>query len=66
MEYLTTTEVTCYLGLTYEEIFDLPIKDPNKLKAMFDLSEVVHRLINSSESHTSILYYCSIMDNKNI
>jgi hypothetical protein len=47
MEYLTTTEVAYYLGLTYEEFFDLPIKDPNKLKAMFDLGEVVHRLINS-------------------
>ena len=47
MEYLTTTEVANFLGLTYEEFFDLLIKDPNKLKAMFDLGEVVHRLINS-------------------
>jgi hypothetical protein len=47
MEYLTTTEVANFLGLTHEEFFDLPIKDPNKLKAMFDLGEVVHRLINS-------------------
>jgi hypothetical protein len=47
MEYFTTTEVAKYLNLTYEEFLDLPIKDPNKLRIMFDLGEVVHRLINS-------------------
>jgi len=47
MEYFTATEVANYLGLTYEEFLDLPIKDPNKLRIMFDLGEVVHRLINS-------------------
>ena len=40
MEYSTTTEVAKYLGLTYEEFFDLPASDPNKLK-------IVHRAINS-------------------
>jgi hypothetical protein len=47
MEYFTTTEVAKYLNLTYEEFHDLPIKDPNKLRIIFDLDKVVHRLINS-------------------
>ena len=47
MEYFTTTEVAKYLNLTYEEFLDLPIKDPNILRIMFDLGQVVHRLINS-------------------
>lgn len=47
MEYFTTTTAAKYLNLTYEEFLDLPIKDPNKLRIMFDLGEVVHRLINS-------------------
>lgn len=47
MEYFTTIVVAKYLNLTYEEFLDLPIKDPNKLRIMFDLGEVVHRLINS-------------------
>lgn len=47
MEYFTATEVAKYLGLTYDEFFDLPTENPNKLKVIFDLSEVVHRLLNS-------------------
>lgn len=47
MEYSTTTKVAKYLGLTYEEFFDLPANDPNKLKVIFDLGEIVHRAINS-------------------
>ena len=47
MEYFTTSAVAKYLNFTYEEFLDLPIKDPNKLRIMFDLGEVVHRLINS-------------------
>ena len=47
MEYFTTTAVAKYLNFTYEEFLDLPIKDPNKLRIMFDLGEIVHRLINS-------------------
>ena len=35
MEYFTTTEVAKYLNLT------------NKLRIIFDLDKVVHRLINS-------------------
>jgi hypothetical protein len=45
--YYTTTEVASYLGLTYEEFFSLPTTDPDKLKLIFDLGEIVHRLINS-------------------
>ena len=47
MEYYTMTELVNYLGLTYEEFFDLPAKDPSKLRVIFDLGEMVHRLINS-------------------
>ena len=35
-----------YLGLTYKQFYNLPTKDPDKLKVIFDLGEVVHRLIN--------------------
>ena len=47
IEYYTTIEVAKYLGLTYEEFYNLPAKDPDKLKKIFDLGEIVHRLINS-------------------
>jgi hypothetical protein len=47
VEYYTTSEVAKYLGLTYENYYDLPTKDPNTLKKIFDLGEFVHRLINS-------------------
>jgi hypothetical protein len=47
MEYYTTTKIANFLGLTYEELFDLPAKDPDKLRVIFDLGEMVHRLINS-------------------
>jgi hypothetical protein len=47
MEYFTATEVAKFLGLTYDEFFDLPTENPNKLKVIFDLGEVVHRLLNS-------------------
>ena len=36
-----------YLGLTYEEFYNLPTKDPDKLRMIFDLGEIVHLLINS-------------------
>ncbi|HEY9386629.1 MAG TPA: hypothetical protein VIP70_06290 [Nitrososphaeraceae archaeon] len=47
MEYYTTTKIANFLGLTYEEFLDLPAKDPDKLRVIFDLGEMVHRLINS-------------------
>jgi hypothetical protein len=47
VEYYTTSEVAKSLGLTYENYYDLPTKDPNTLKKIFDLGEFVHRLINS-------------------
>jgi hypothetical protein len=47
IEYYTTIEVANYLGLTYEEFYDLPSREPDRLKAIFDLGETVHRLINS-------------------
>jgi hypothetical protein len=47
IEYYTTIGVANYLGLSYEEICNLPSKDPDKLKMIFDLGELVHRLINS-------------------
>jgi hypothetical protein len=47
IEYYTTIGVANYLGLSYEEIYNLPSKDPDKLKMIFDLGELVHRLINS-------------------
>jgi hypothetical protein len=47
IEYYTTTVVAIYLGLTYEEFYNLPTKDPDKLRMIFDLGEVVHLLINS-------------------
>lgn len=46
IEYYTTTTVANYLGLTYREFYNLPTKDPNKLRLIFDLGETVHRLIN--------------------
>jgi hypothetical protein len=39
--------VAIYLGLTYEEFYNLPTKDPDKLRMIFDLGEIVHLLINS-------------------
>ena len=47
IEYHTTTVVAIYLGLTYEEFYNLPTKDPDKLRMIFDLGEIVHLLINS-------------------
>jgi hypothetical protein len=47
MEYYTTTKVASYLGLTYEEFHDLPSRDPERLRMIFDLGETVHRIINS-------------------
>jgi hypothetical protein len=47
IEYYTTIEVANYLGLTYEEFYDLPSKEPDRLRVIFDLGETVHRLINS-------------------
>jgi hypothetical protein len=47
IEYYTTTVVAIYLGLTYEEFYNLPTKDPDKLRMIFDLGEIVHLLINS-------------------
>jgi hypothetical protein len=47
MEYYAAAEVSNYLGLTYEEFCSLPSKDPDKLKLIIDLGEIVHRLINS-------------------
>jgi hypothetical protein len=47
MEYYAAAEVANYLGLTYEEFCSLPSKDPDKLKLIIDLGEIVHRLINS-------------------
>jgi hypothetical protein len=47
MEFNAATEVAIYLGLTYEELCNLPTKDPDKLKVIFDLGEIIHRLINS-------------------
>lgn len=47
IEYYTTIGVANYLGLSYEEFYNLPSKDPDKLKMIFDLGELVHRLINS-------------------
>jgi hypothetical protein len=46
MEYYTTTTVANYLGLTYREFYSLPLKDPDKLRVIFVLGEIVHRLIN--------------------
>ena len=45
IEYYTTTVVAIYLG--YEEFYNLPTKDPDKLGMIFDLGEIVHLLINS-------------------
>lgn len=47
IEYYTTTVAAIYLGLTYEEFYNLPTKDPDKLRMIFDLGEIVHLLINS-------------------
>ena len=47
IEYYTTTVVAIYLGLTYEEFYNLPTKDPDKLRMIFDLGEIVNLLINS-------------------
>jgi hypothetical protein len=33
--------------LTSEQFYNLPSTDPNKLRLIFDLWELVHRLINS-------------------
>jgi hypothetical protein len=46
IEYYTTTVVAIYLGLTYEEFYNLPTKDPDKLRMIFDLGEIVHLLVN--------------------
>jgi hypothetical protein len=46
IEYYTMTTVANYLGLTYKQFYNLSTKDPDKLKVIFDLGEVVHRLIN--------------------
>jgi hypothetical protein len=43
IEYYTTTTVANYLGLIYKEFYNLPTKNPNKLRVIFDLGEVVHR-----------------------
>ena len=32
---------------TYEELYNLPTRDPDKLRMIFDLGEIVHLLINS-------------------
>jgi hypothetical protein len=47
MEYYAAFEVANYLGLAYDEFCSLPSKDPDKLKLIIDLGEIVHRLINS-------------------
>lgn len=47
VEYYTTSEVAKYLGLTYENYYDLPTKDPKYFKENIWLRRVVHRLINS-------------------
>lgn len=46
IEYYTTATVANYLGLTYREFYNLPTKDPDRLRLIFDLGETVHRLIN--------------------
>jgi hypothetical protein len=35
IEYYTTTTVAKYLGLTYREFYNLPTKDPDKLRMIF-------------------------------
>jgi hypothetical protein len=47
VEYNTTIEVSKYIGLTSEQFYNLPLTDPNKLRLIFDLGELVHRLINA-------------------
>jgi hypothetical protein len=47
VEYNTTIEVSKYIGLTSEQFYNLPSTDPNKLRLIFDLGELVHRLINA-------------------
>jgi hypothetical protein len=47
IEYNTTVEVSRYMGLTSEQFYNLPSSDPNKLRMIFDLGELVHRLINA-------------------
>ena len=37
----------CLSCLTYEEFYNLPTKDPDKLRMIFDLGEIVRLLINS-------------------
>src|ERR671910_632327 len=46
IEYYTTITVANYLGLTYRQFYNLPSKDPERLRVIFDLGETVHRLIN--------------------
>jgi hypothetical protein len=36
IEYYTTITVANYLGLTYREFYNLPTKDPDKLRLIFD------------------------------
>ena len=47
VEYNTTIEVSKYIGLTSEQFYNLPSTDPTKLRLIFDLGELVHRLINA-------------------
>ena len=47
IEYNTTVEVSRYMDLTSEQFYNLPSSDPNKLRMIFDLGELVHRLINA-------------------
>ena len=47
IEYNTTVEVSRYMDLTSEQFYNLPSSDPNKLRMIFNLGELVHRLINA-------------------
>ena len=46
IEYNTTVEVSRYMELTSEQFYNLPSSNPNKLRMIFDLGELVHCLNN--------------------
>jgi hypothetical protein len=49
IEYDLTYIVAKYLGLTYEQFCKLPSSDPEKCRLIFDLEDLVFRLINTEK-----------------
>jgi hypothetical protein len=47
IEYDLAYIVAKYMGLTYKEFCQLPSSDPEKCRLIFDLEDLVFRLINA-------------------